>query len=135
MNEWMTVADVRAWTDVTDETTDASLQLAVDAVVAYVPTASVRTKAYYTPADPLAEPTPIEESFDPPGDIKLGGIMLAARWHDRRGATLGTTGYTEFGTGTILRHDPDIARLLGLGTSATTFSFGAPSLPVEEEEA
>lgn len=121
--EWpLTAEQVRTWTDVTDETTDDSLAQAVEAVVAYVPTI------------PGLASFVIEEEFTPPADVILGAAMLANRWHERRGSALGTAGYTEFGTGTILRHDPDIARMLRLASFAP-FGFGAPSLPVEEAEA
>ena len=123
---WLDATDLRAWLDVDDETVDASLQLAIDAVNAYVPTIPALS-AYAT-----VDEDGVLTDFVPPADVKLGGAMLAHRWHERRGSALGTTGYTEFGTGTILRHDPDIARMLRLGSFAP-FGFGAPSLPVEEE--
>lgn len=125
--EWLTVQKVRDWTDVDDDTTDESLQLAVDAVNAYVPTIPAMVKHGTYDEDGILT------DFDPPADVLLGGAMLAHRWHERRGSALGTTGYTEFGTGTILRHDPDIARLLRIGTASGVFSFGAPSMPVVEE--
>ena len=125
---WLTAQNVRDWTDVEDDTTDASLQMAVDAVNDYVPT--IPALSGYATVDENGVLT----DFVPPADVILGGAMLAHRWHERRGSALGVTGYTEFGTGTILRHDPDIARLLRLGSFAP-FSFGAPSLPVTEEEA
>jgi hypothetical protein len=121
--EWpLTSAQVRTWLDVTDESSDDSLDQAVEAVVAYVPTVP-GLAAFW-----------VDEEFTPPADVILGAAMLANRWHERRGSALGSTGYTEFGTGTILRHDPDIARMLRLASFAP-FGFGAPSLPVEEEEA
>lgn len=121
----LTAAQVRTWLDVTDATTDNSLDQAVEAVVAYVPTIP-GLSSYWTDAEP-----PV---FAPPAEVILGSAMLAHRWHERRGSALGTTGYTEFGTGQIMRHDPDIGRMLRLGSFAA-FGFGAPSLPVEEEEA
>jgi hypothetical protein len=124
--EWpLTAAQVRTWLDVTDDTTDDSLDQAVEAVVDYVPTIP-GLSSYWTDAEP-----PV---FAPDATVILGAAMLANRWHERRGSALGSTGYTEFGTGTILRHDPDIARMLRLASFAP-FGFGAPSLPVEEEEA
>ncbi len=67
------------------------------------------------------------------GAIKLGTAMLAHRYYARRSAPLGAAQFTEFGAGTILRYDPDIGRLLALGTEGG-FNFGAASLPVEVEE-
>lgn len=114
------VAHVRAFTADTDTSTDDGLSLAVAAVNAYVPTIPALVE-FSTGA-----------GFDPPADVFLGACMLAARWHARRGSSLGTTGYAEFGTSQIMRHDPDVARLLRIGTSSPGFVFGAPT-PAEGE--
>lgn len=65
--------------------------------------------------------------------IKLGTAMLANRYYARRSSPLGAAQFTEFGAGTILRYDPDIGRLLGLGTEGE-FTFGAAGYtrPVED---
>jgi hypothetical protein len=55
--------------------------------------------------------------------------MLAHRWYSRRGSPLGVAGYAELGVAGILRFDPDIAKLLGLGTEGP-FVFGAPTTPI-----
>jgi hypothetical protein len=81
--------------------------------------------------DLLSDDTP--PVFVATGAIKLGTAMLAHRYYARRSAPLGAAQFTEFGAGTILRYDPDIGRLLGLGTEGG-FVFGAASLPVEVEE-
>lgn len=62
---------------------------------------------------------------DVPADVKLGSIMLAWRWYQRRDASVfggvtGPTGNTVY----LLRDDPDIARLLGVGLDGG-FTFGA----------
>lgn len=56
----------------------------------------------------------------------LGAALLAFRWYSRRAAPLGVAGYAELGAAGILRHDPDVARLLELGP-AGRFVFGAPT--------
>ena len=61
---------------------------------------------------------------DPGARVKLGTAMLAHRWYQRRSSPMGTGGYAEFGADATLRHDPDIAKLLGIGT-AGRFVFGA----------
>lgn len=71
--------------------------------------------------------------FAPDAAVKLGTAMLAHRYYARRSSPLGAAQFTEFGAGTILRYDPDIGRLLGLGTEGG-FVFGAAALPVEVEE-
>lgn len=65
--------------------------------------------------------------------IKLGAAMLAHRLWERRSSPLGAAQFTEFGAGTILRYDPDIGRLLGIGTEGT-FNFGAAGYVPEVEE-
>lgn len=118
--EWpVTSAQVQAWNEEA-VATDPALDQCVEAVVAYVPT-----------IPGLAEFWDESPEFVPPADVILGAVMLASRYRARRGSVLGTTGYPEFGSGLIMRSDPDIARLLRLGSFAP-FGFGAPSLPVEE---
>lgn len=122
----LTAEQVRTWLDYTDEPTDDSLDQAVEAVVAYVPT--IPGLAGYWTAPEL----PALPEFEPSADVVLGAAMLAARWHARRGSTLGTVGYPEFGSAMIMRHDPDIGRMLRIGSLSGAFVFGAPSLPVED---
>jgi hypothetical protein len=126
---WLTVPLVVSYLD--DEgdgvtppsTARPALQDACNAAAAYV---EGKHPGYFSDA---AVPV-----YVPPADIKLGAIMLAARWYARRGSALGNAGFSEFGGDTILRHDPDIARLLRLGTFGA-FTFGAPSVtpPVTDE--
>lgn len=118
---------VREFTDTTDPGTDNSLAQAVDAVNAYVP-ALEHLAGFFVPAEAEEDP-PV---FTPPADVILGAVMLASRWHARRGTQLGTMGYGDVGVETILIQDPDIRRLLRLGPLGG-FVFGAPSTPVEEE--
>ena len=49
------------------------------------------------------------------GDIQLGTVLLTARLIARRGTMLGLAAFGDAGVGSILRSDPDITRLLGLG--------------------
>lgn len=117
----VTSTQVQTWMEA-EEATDPAMDQVVEGVVAYVPT--IPGLASYWVGE-----TPV---FTPSDDVILGAVMLAARWYSRRGSTLGTTGYPEFGSGLIMRHDPDIGRMLRLGSFAP-FGFGAPSLPVTEE--
>ena len=47
-------------------------------------------------------------------DVRLGACILAARLYARRGTSLGLQGYDGMAA-TILRQDPDVARLVGVG--------------------
>lgn len=74
---------------------------------------------------------------DPPvfvagADVLLGTAMLAARLYARRRSPLGTTGNAEFGAAEMLRHDPDIAKLLGIGVEGT-FVIGGPTTPLQQD--
>jgi hypothetical protein len=124
---WLDPADVAAYAQYPDDA-DSALVQATDAAAVYV--AGVRPEFVVIPTVEVPDPDP---AYVPNDDVKLGAVMLAARWFQRRGTLLGVSGFSEFGGG-ILRHDPDIARLLGIGPHRA-FVFGAPSLPVEEEEA
>lgn len=55
--------------------------------------------------------------------VRLGAAMLVWRLYKRRETPLGILGATEDGYTGIVREDPDIARLLGIG-SAGRFVFG-----------
>ena len=70
-----------------------------------------------------------------PADVKLGAMMLAWRWYQRRASPLGVVTSPTGDPVEILRNDPDIARLLGVpdGTEEAegAFIFGA-SEPVDQ---
>lgn len=75
-----------------------------------------------------------EELYAPTASVKFGAAMLAARLYERRGALLGvapSAGYEE--AATIVRSDPDVERLLGIGR-ARPFGFGSAPLDDEETE-
>lgn len=116
---WLEPADVSAAFNLGDVTGNTALESATAAAAAYVE--SVRP-------DLITE----ADLYQPTASVKHGAAMLAARLYERRGALLGvapSAGYEE--AATILRQDPDIERLLGIGRAAP-FGFGAPALPVEE---
>lgn len=66
--------------------------------------------------------------FTVPPDVKLGAMMLAWRWYERRASPLGVVTSPTGDPVEILRNDPDIARLLGVAAGVGTegpFIFGA----------
>lgn len=80
--------------------------------------------------------TPVDDEpavFEAGARIKLGAAMLAHRLYERRSSPLGAAQYTEFGAGTILRYDPDIGRLLGIGSEGG-FNFGGAGWVAEVVE-
>jgi hypothetical protein len=91
------------------EPASAADQLALDrataAVVGWV-TANVEgLPVPATPGDPV----------DVGPAIELGAVMLAARWYARRTSSQGIASFGDMGPAYVMRQDPDIATLLGLG--------------------
>lgn len=85
----------------------------------------------WVPGDPLAEP-PTEDTYTPPPRVIHGAALLAYRFYSRRSTPLGVLGFTEDGAAGIMRFDPDIQDLLGIGR-ARTFRFGGAPPVVETE--
>lgn len=63
-------------------------------------------------------------TFEPTENVRLGAVFLAWRLYKRRETPLGIAGATSETVSGILREDPDIARLLGIGAGGR-FVFGA----------
>jgi hypothetical protein len=103
---------------------DEALKLAANAAAEYVE--ELKPELYVTAGDP-----PVT-SYEPTHRVRLGAAMLAHRWYARRASPLGVAGYGELGSAGILRYDPDIARLLDIGTEGGRFVFGAPTPTAEE---
>lgn len=122
---WLTPRVVVAWIEDADPGAPVedrtALQDACNAAAGYVE--GIHPELFDEADPPVYTPTP---------EIKLGAIMLAARYLARRGTTLGVAGFSDFGSSPILRYDPDIQRLLRIGPHAP-FIFGSPT-PVEDEE-
>lgn len=71
------------------------------------------------------------EGYEPPADLLLGAAMLANRYYQRRNSPLGTVGSPDMGLTSILRTDPDIADLLGIGPGRRfVFAAAHPAPPV-----
>lgn len=59
------------------------------------------------------------QGWSAPADVKLGTAMLAWRLYERRNSPLGITTTATGDMVSILRDDPDISRLLGVGAAQT----------------
>lgn len=55
---------------------------------------------------------------DIPPDVWLGAVLLTNRLLARRGSPQGVAELGEFGPAAVLRSDPDVERLLGIGRYA-----------------
>lgn len=67
-------------------------------------------------------------TYTPPPRVVHGAALYAYRLYHRRNNPLGILGTTDVGPAGILREDPDIARLLGIGRSRG-FRFGGAYTP------
>lgn len=54
------------------------------------------------------------EPVDAPADVRLGAVMLAGRWFQRRNSLTGVAAFSDFGPAYVKQYDPDAAMLLGL---------------------
>lgn len=118
---WLSYADAAGLSDIADEVMSPGPEPtvawagAVDAAAEWVE--GRRPDVTYTDADTVG------------ASIRLGTARLAQRWHARRTSPMGQAGFSDFPAG-ILREDPDIAKLLGIGRKGR-FRFGA-SRPLPE---
>lgn len=125
MAEWVTPAQVAVWAN-TSESDHPGLGQAVKAARAWVE--RKRSDLDWAGAE-LPEGDPAR--WWPSDDLVLGACMLAWRWYQRYAQPNGMAGYPEMASGGILRHDPDIAQLLGIGWSgAFVFAAARPPDPV-----
>lgn len=111
VSPWFALADLQAYAQVLEGAPDADVRL--DAVRQGVAEFVERNRAdLWSPAanDP-------ERVFAPTPAVRQGAILLGARLIARRGAPLGLQSYGEFAA-SILRSDPDIGLMLGIGRNA-----------------
>lgn len=53
--------------------------------------------------------------FTPTADVLIGAALLVSRLNARKGSPQGLASFGEFGPAAVLRVDPDVERLLGIG--------------------
>lgn len=54
------------------------------------------------------EPVPVG------ADVRLGAVILAGRWFQRRNSLAGVAAFSDFGPAYVKQYDPDAALLLGM---------------------
>ena len=115
MPGWLTATEVANHVEVVGvDGTSVPLISSTAAAVAWVETKARPDLSWTDPAFVL---TP---------DVKLGTMMLAWRWYERRASPLGVVTSPTGDPVEILRNDPDIARLLGVASGTEgPFVFGA----------
>jgi len=108
---WLPIADVAAQiARQGDPGDDVTLEAARVGAAAYVE----RVRPDLVVRDEAGDPA----SFAATDDVKLGALILAARFYARKGSPMGVATFAEFGAAQIVRLDPDVERLLGLGRHA-----------------
>lgn len=123
---WLSTDDLVAWlqldADAADPATPAGrvVQLVRRAAAGYCQ--RVRGDLFVpTYTDPLDPTTPVVDVVlvdSLGGDVQLAGILAAGRLWARRSSPAGLASFGEFGAAEIIRLDPDVDRLLGLGRHA-----------------
>lgn len=99
-----------------DDLDAGALQLCCDAARSFVE----ENRADLWVSDGAEPPV---STYTPTAAVIHGAAMYAYRLYHRRKSPLGILGTTDVGPAGILRDDPDIARLLGIGRSRK-FRFG-----------
>lgn len=118
MADWIDAAFVAVHADVVGvDSASVPLVNAVAAAAAYV-------------QDARADLGWSVEGFVPSAAVKLGTAMLAWRLYQRKDAPLGVVTTSSGDPAQILYEDPDISRLLGIGSQSRRFVFGAPTRAV-----
>jgi hypothetical protein len=123
---WLTAEEVGAvlGADLTADLDPEKLEEAAAAAGDWVE-GKRRDQFVYDDADP-----PVG-TYTPGPAVIYGAALLAHRLYHRTKSPLGILGVTDVGASGILREDPDIARLLGIGKSRG-FRFGGPTRVTEE---
>lgn len=57
----------------------------------------------------------VVDTFTPPADVVDGALLMVGRLVAREGSPQGLASFGEFGPAAVIRSDPDVERLLGVG--------------------
>jgi hypothetical protein len=99
----ITASEVYTWTKVTPPgIADPTMTMVVETVNSYVSRL------------PVLVDLGLSADAAWPHDVKMGAVMLAARYHRRRNSASGVEAITESGAQYVSRYDSDISRLLRL---------------------
>lgn len=110
---WLDVDDVRAWLQLDDTANDRVVELVRTAAASYVE--GCRRDLFVPASDEAGAQLVLVDSLG--GDVITAGILAASRLWARRSSPAGLVSFGDMGT-EVLRADPDVDRLLGLGRFA-----------------
>lgn len=108
--DWLPAADVLAYLKVDPASENAAAVLAARSAAVRVVERQRRDLTLDTLPVPLDDATKADL-----GDVILGALMLVGRLYARKGTPEGIATFGELGATMILRSDPDISMLLGIG--------------------
>lgn len=101
---------------------DAALEFWTAAAVDYVEDARADLMVVTYDVDGV---TVLSTEFVATDRVKAGTVLLAHRLYQRRTSALGIVGVTSDAVASVIRNDPDIERMLGIGRSRK-WRFGSP---------
>lgn len=110
---WLPTDRVHRWLKLTDTDDADLLALVEDCRQAAGDYCERQRPDLYAPA---TETTPARFAATP--SVVQAGVLSAARLYARIGSPAGLAAYAEIGAAEILRIDPDVTRLLGVGRYA-----------------
>lgn len=120
LHTWLPTDDLLAWLQLPEAADAAS----VPATVRLVREAAAHYVERQRPD--LIVPAVVDDAglvvtpayLDATDDVRMAGLLAAARLYARRSSPAGLASYGELGAEAVLRLDPDVARLLGTGRHA-----------------
>ena len=123
MTEWLSAGQAVALTNISAAPDAVDWVAAVAASCEYV---EDKRKDLNIGTPPVFTPGPL---------IIYGTAMLSNRWYTRMRSPMGASQNVEFGGSEILRQDPDIAKMLGIGTEGKPVFGGARAAELDALEA
>lgn len=110
---WLPLPAVLSWLGMrSDDAGAEAVELARQAAADYLETQRPDLRVADVQLDGTAAP------FAATPAVVQAGVLAAARLYARRGSPAGLASFGEFGAAEVLRLDPDVARLAGLGRHA-----------------
>lgn len=113
-HDWLDAAEARGYLKVTAGTDAAGVVESCRVAAARV-IERQRPEVGLELLDPAGTPADADRLAGELADLVLGGILLTARLYARKGSPQGVATFGELGASMILRTDPDIGMLCGIG--------------------
>lgn len=119
MHDWLPAATVQAWlqVDAGDAARVGVVETCRNAAASWCEEQrpDLFADVVTTNPDGTTTTTPAPAPSD---SVVMAGVLASARLYARRSSPAGLASYGEFGAAEVLRLDPDVSRLLGVGRYA-----------------